>query len=1655
MKQSKKILSIFLAMLMMLGTVSVVGNAANGAILNETTIKYDSIDNAALTPEQVAETIFDMLDLEVMPGLGTMDLSVLGSLDLTSIDRALQSVVDLLGGSTLGFLAGGDAQTLIDESKRLTTNNKKGGTAYQRSNGDLECVYALLDFLGNDAVAGVLAKATGGILTSDGIDIGGLTSLVSGLVDLGEINDILQNLDTFVVGMLYDMLLYGSYPYPNDLDALGGTVPAEVNTLDKMLDVTVKNFLTVPQDYEWVDTGAVDADGNAIREKKWDPNSIIVDANKLAGIDLTLANNSVFSLIDKLIQIAYEDFGTVVINHDLKKNFMEAMDVEFVEVTDQAELTKIKADPDYIDPDGPNASEVKNYLCNAQMWEVDGVWYFRDFVTRDVVVNGEIQKDAEGNPIRQKQHRFQRAEAYNVNDLYYVFDFNYALDDATFNFNEMIPQYGSIVGCLNHMVYVILSKAISADFLKSVGVSNISSLWVDGDNSNFNENVVKVVKFALENFAFDFFGRNPDYVDLNTLKANATFKAELAKCNTIEGLVAYIGLPLLQDVLPQLVYDDVKFTEGLQIEQLAALLVREFVSDLTPQLSYDDRIFTDASLKSGRVFQEKTSAQWMELILEMGLDLGATYLDNIANLAVDLDTLPKLKADAVAAGDPAYMGVLEEIVDWAVSYVGEGSNSVLAGLEPATLGSVRSVAYNAADDSVAYTSNYAGNAFDILSKALNTILPLGLLCNVSSEKYALDVEMLFNRLVDLIDDLDLEILLATFGRNGRTDNLLGATNVGAQIFGLVNKLVACIFGKNLLQLGSGANTLQNALTDASLGTTIKNLVTGLNARKVAILRSALPVVAVFVEDWGEEQELRSPDLGLESTVFASGGTLNHSVFLSNGSTGLWRGYMKNGARVQDKMYSYNIQSVTSAFGGVTIGGSYTGALNKGAAKTVTFTGNIPVDGTVDRIDITYQITDEDGNLMENGKSYVKSYWVFFANDEKGEMNYKKDGDYEVSVKRNVVVASDDLGSLNGNQIAKFRANTASDGKEYYFKPQGTVTQNGITLAYREHTDVDKKSDYWLSAFEFDKAGMTEEIPATGATYTFTYQFVAGYKDKGFNSNQTMQVLVYDAATMNELRTLVNTETSLNRDASEYKDAAAYEAYIAALKSAIAVAWHTGYSDTNFNLDIQAPLTALENAVTALEATKKTPEEIAAAAAGATVSGAIATLSSQLDTVLNNLNGKDYRTFMMYRWDRFKDARNDARNTVNLQAEFNAGLQTKKFDYNSIPEYQLNSIIAGDKFEAYIKALYVDLNEEELARATENFRNVQNSYASLTTLDIAQKSNLLTRMNDRLITRTQSPVVSYLQKEIDSAKAVVGTAQGNYSDRSWKAYETALANANTALSSLSQDTIFNAKYALQVARNNLRTEAQEASYTELETLIAQAQVVLNNASNYANTAEDFGKVLAALGYEIAGNNIFPNGALNIVNTSFEKGDQDEVDDKSLELKKALSKMVFNGANYGSNNVTESNAPTGEIDKEGNAVKETVKTTNLNAKEALQAVKDKFQSTSATGVSAVEVKISLDGNYTVDNEQNTFVGTGATITVYTKIDGVQIPVSTIKVVVDGDVTGDGVIDVLDCMVVELASHGNTMINGVYNIAADADKSNSITPNDYGAILNKAVA
>ena len=123
----------------------------------------------------------------------------------------------------------------------------------------------------------------------------------------------------------------------------------------------------------------------------------------------------------------------------------------------------------------------------------------------------------------------------------------------------------------------------------------------------------------------------------------------------------------------------------------------------------------------------------------------------------------------------------------------------------------------------------------------------------------------------------------------------------------------------------------------------------------------------------------------------------------------------------------------------------------------------------------------------------------------------------------------------------------------------------------------------------------------------------------------------------------------------------------------------------------------------------------------------------------------------------------------------------------------------------------------------------------------------------------------------------------------------------------------------------------------------------------------------------------------------------------------------------------------------------------------AVKALFNVT-ATGatVGTENITVSNDLYYTVNTELKGFAGTNSVVTFYTVEGGVKFPVATVRIVVNGDINGDGAVDVLDGAYAQLVSTEKGELKGCYLIAGDLVGDDSVvTANDYSAIVDIIVA
>lgn len=103
---------------------------------------------------------------------------------------------------------------------------------------------------------------------------------------------------------------------------------------------------------------------------------------------------------------------------------------------------------------------------------------------------------------------------------------------------------------------------------------------------------------------------------------------------------------------------------------------------------------------------------------------------------------------------------------------------------------------------------------------------------------------------------------------------------------------------------------------------------------------------------------------------------------------------------------------------------------------------------------------------------------------------------------------------------------------------------------------------------------------------------------------------------------------------------------------------------------------------------------------------------------------------------------------------------------------------------------------------------------------------------------------------------------------------------------------------------------------------------------------------------------------------------------------------------------------------------------------------------------EAIIEMDG-YALSPTPNSaygYYGTGSKVQVLDD-NGVQVDEYTL--VVRGDVNGDSVCDVIDCMLLELAKNDHTELAGIYLTAADLTENSDIDVDDFEAVVNKAIA
>lgn len=1683
MKQSTRLLSVLLALVMLFGVMAIGVEAAvrRNVVITKGNVSYDSIDDVALTTEQVATLICDALD-ELLLGANIYEkVDVVNIvLDLRSLDTAFKSLYDVLDHWLVTSVIIGDVYAL-NKNKALIKNKTRAGI------GDTAMLRQFIGFLTNHADSReAISKIAYGIENgSNSLDLGALTSFLD-VSKLSMLNDI----PALLRGLLFDELLLRSYAYPTEDDKqFYNSTPTVYTKWDKlatkpftntdtMLNTALHNLLTTPQDKEWVYN-----ESTGLMERKYDLDSVILPTIE-AGV-ININNNSLMQIIDNVLDLAFAELGVAPLNHDLKKLLMKETGADFIEVKNPSSglIAAFEAVPN-----------IKNYFVNAATFKYDGDWYFSDYVTRGVDANndGVTDLDANDREITQKVRRFFKADASDVDELYNIVNWDYEFTADTYSFAAGLQTYGSLVGQLNHLLYTLMDTMLSTQMKDAIKAFNGTADFAeDGGNDKLGTNLLNIVKFVVCEYAGKIFYKNPAFVDENN-EALPTFVAEVKAAANFENLAAYIAIPLMYEILPELILP-VSFTKDKEIEQVAALLLREALSDLTPVLNFDDRIFKAGTLTSatGRELAELTKDEWRTLVLDMGMNLGVIYLDNVTNLNLD-----SAAAAAIYAAN-GWRGLLEEVVDWGIQYLGTGTNGILNGFGPQTLGAVR--------------GTYNGNAFTNINKILNALLPLGMVVGCNRNGFACDIEYLaFEKIVPAIFDLDIPTLLSVFGRSGSADNLLTAKNAVATILDLVRRILNSLLPNAVPT--SHLTNLNTFISQAGLKALIKSLLASLDSRVYSggstngILYSGiLPLISKFVSDWSGEQTVGSPLIEIENTFDATNGALSGGTFtVTNGAKGLWRGYLdENGTRQQDEHYKYRITGVTatSTAGNVTVTAPAT-TLDFGQGTNISFNATgVPAAGAVVLFAINYKIYDENGEFMGGDKTFTAYKYAYISynpsNDGKETQLkvHKSDNKMQFGVFTPQYIALEngatDIPARNtvyfNVEFTNYTGYTPCKGKIDTVTP---ASQYGISIPTTGEIELEKETKTrWQSCTvnetQYDAANIT-----SGTFISWNITLMMRNRKMGLSGGQadyatgTITMKFYSARDIARVKDVVNDEINTVKVQTDYNTTDVYAGRVlrtAAVSedepketnfAATGVDPETGETVTIINGE-----TAWTNYKTALNAAmrgafqrwndnsvynhaelaenlrvatadinycRKTAEQLADEGAENNDIAVIA-LKALYDARSSELNS--YKDYMLYRFHRYEDNERDAVRLINLYEAANAVVDTKAFPYGDINMTKLNALLVKDgAYADYINALLEDRTQEQIEASALSKEKAETDYSrGYTAQTVSQITSLLERTADRLIEREGGTRTEYLATELASALAIYGkmATSAVYSEKSWNVYLDRVATAEAELlNPKNNHTVFEAKYHLQRAVNELVLIEDGADYSGLEDAIATAEAVLANHTSFKQGQDKvIGLVLAALGYKIDGTELFPGGAKDVANTAYAKDKQNRIDDAELKLRLALANVRFETTTVGGNDGATTEGQTGS-DAYFAFVPANLVIDNVYGYLAAVTVP-----ANVTNVAPVTVTPNA-----------THAGTGTVVTFYGTLAGNTIPVASYSVVVLGDVTGDSAIDSADVLIADLVANAHKEVDGAFLKAALADSATAgageVTIEAVSAIVNLAL-
>lgn len=1702
MKKSTKLLSLILAIVMILSSMtmlaSAVGKKQYQTVANLNDAKAYSPYGAVtrLETEERLSMVLDSLDIllgKANINLGTV-INTFGlklTIDLRSVDALLGTVDDVktLKGNFLVSLIGWMLGIINDLDVSTWVNGVRRDTSDQ-----FRIVYELVELI--DKNKGII----GNVIKTGNLNLG----IISSFISLGAVGDLLNDIPGLVKSMILPMFerkdddaaqiakllnanssleevitqfVQGLFTKPMSTT----TVKADANgnmTSDHVLPTQadgLRYYYVVSADKKTVECYVYDKeakDGTYVQEddftlqpevegsdvyvyaqpdgstlKYYKPESYFLPSLQASGQAANIMNistNNAASMLNDMIPYVFQEMAPVVLNGSMKKLVAGIFGAEYVHVGDVV-------DGQYVAIDNASMSVVAADLADSFFTEPQGeyLWEWSNYK----VINGT-------HYYRYEDQIFM-ADLSNANPCMDLFNWDWHISDDFMN--QFIPgkgsSYATILQSINNFVGVVIDEVMSPDMIATIG-------WTKGDNSNLVANVVKTAR--------QFVGKVPQTIFGYGYADNEWYNSLMTGSN--QEVLTSLAMLAIGALMPQFNMPTPANLKGKNIGAVAAMVLRELCTQLLPSYNYDALIYSDYTNK---IALDKTNSEWLDVILTMGVDLGVSYLKELADMGEDTAEWKGMgwsdsKTYAADANTKAWEDKIDYIIDWALSNKYEWCWSMENFVD--TTGLTIDLAT-------------AQDPWVKVGKILKDLLPVEEIFNVDySNANWLEV-LLRDNFVLAIADLDVTKLVGGASATGiinipansvlRTDAILPMLTT--VIKNLINTLLNKVGEYQLIP--DNVATIDNLLTKANLAQVVQNLLGMLfntvkrdytsgaantpgaagTFKRDGLLTTVLPIVNFFLGWKTDAQVHADPIVSLDTEKDDNYllKSVNNNLKFVNNSSGMLLKH-RNGANgvygAEDKAYTIKITNVT-ATNGVTVGGFPTDVA-PGATTYLPIT--VPNGDNTTKITISYTFTGKNGAAM--GGTQTQVYYAYYTSTEDQE---------------DVWVGSADTGDYSQREAYRtynfteklFETVTTYTGTMTYKKATiqiGNKTKNFVSCGVLDTAFDARASQYFQPITDRAEAGWLTKLEKDNNDYSASigklYKAKAGVTADTFSTKNSVANDLYGVYNMGQVATkygnrsgtwavqfvYINTfgsadilEKYINYgfEASDFTAAgqSAFTTYENALLEL--VKWATHPKTTTYTTDVQpnieAAIKAIDNAYAAVMKFKK-PAEVATA-----------NLEQALADYSHDAEGRDhdYQDYAHYEYWDYEAERTDGRNIMKSLTAPEA--PQKYIDKANLSPAQIDAVIAAETNSlksAAIAATVVEPSAQDLADYEKTMSTWKPAeYNELYIEDIAGKIGYYYNI------MTQNPKAAnkqFLAKEIDTAYALYNGKADLYAVDSWNAYMDAYNEAvavNNNASALGH-SVFDAKYQLMLAENNLILKTESAKVTgaldELDALAKNAEAIFAHPDYYdmvnadITLADAYKQLMVALGEKYtddAGNEaiLYSRSAYEFLKYDRKTTDNNlaKIDASADNLRTALSNFRFNVGLEKADGDSSDVAVSQVIHIINGINPGEIATTNELVKDYLQATTD-----AATLVS-VESKAGA-------------MGTGARVEV--KLGDATVAVYL--VVIYGDVNGDGAIDAFDAMEVDLAS--NSLIapftgNSAYAQAADTDANGVIDAADYAAI------